>query len=175
MQGQGIIRACDVAKEKVSLIRENVIRMGVHNVKLKKMDATQKQPDWVETADVVIADLPCSGLGVIGHKPDIKYKTTLSDISVLAKQQRKILETVSQYVKPEGTLIYSTCTIAPEENEEQVEWIRQNLPFHPVSIEEQLPEKLRGLTGERGFLQILPSMAGGDGFFVAVFQKERTS
>lgn len=175
MQGQGTIRACDIAKEKVSMIRENVIRMGVHNVKLKKMDATQKQPDWIETADVVIADLPCSGLGVIGHKPDIKYKTTLSDISVLAKQQRKILETVSQYVKPGGTLIYSTCTIAPEENEEQVEWIRQNLPFHPVSIEEKLPEKLRGMTGEQGFLQILPSMAGGDGFFVAVFQKERTS
>jgi 16S rRNA (cytosine967-C5)-methyltransferase len=172
MEGQGLIRACDIAKDKVSLIRENLIRMGIHNVKLKKQDATVLLEPWIETADVVIADLPCSGLGVIGHKADIKYKTKPEDIPVLARQQQKILKTACQYLKPGGTFLYSTCTIAPEENEQQAAWIVQNLPLKAVSIEDSLPQPLRHRTGEKGYLQILPSMAGGDGFFVAVFQKE---
>ncbi len=170
MKGEGLILACDIAKDKLTLIRQNLIRTGIHNVKLKKQDATSLREEWVGKADVVIADLPCSGLGVIGHKADIKYKTKESDITVLARQQRRILQTVHRYVRPEGILMYSTCTMTPEENEEQVSWIQEHLPFRACSIEDQLPEVLKGKTGEQGYIQILPTYAGGDGFFLAVFR-----
>ncbi len=171
MQGEGTIIACDVHEKKVSLIRQNLIRTGIHNVKLKKNDALKLREEWIDSADVVIADLPCSGLGVIGKKADIKYKTKPEDIVSLARQQRKMLSVVSQYVKSGGILVYSTCTIAQEENQENREWILQNLPFEACSIEADLPEVLRGKTGEDGYIQLLPSETGTDGFFVSMFQK----
>lgn len=172
MNGEGLIRACDLTKDKVSLIRQNLIRTGFHNVKLKKHDAMEFLPEWEKTADVVVADLPCSGLGVIGHKADIKYKTKPQDIKVLAEQQRKILQTVYRYVKPGGTLLYSTCTIAPEENERQAEWILQNLPFEAVSLEDAVPAVAKCETAGDGYIQILPDLAGGDGFFLAAFRRK---
>ena len=172
MNGEGLIRACDLTKDKVSLIRQNLIRTGFHNVKLKKHDAMEFLPEWEKTADVVVADLPCSGLGVIGHKADIKYKTKPQDIKALAEQQRKILQTVHRYVKPGGTLLYSTCTIAPEENERQVEWIQQNLPFEAVSLEDIVPAVANCETAGDGYIQILPDLAGGDGFFLAAFRRK---
>lgn len=172
MNGEGLIRACDLTKDKVSLIRQNLIRTGFHNVKLKKHDAMEFLPEWEKTADVVVADLPCSGLGVIGHKADIKYKTKPQDIKALAEQQRKILQTVYRYVKPGGTLLYSTCTIAPEENERQAEWILQNLPFEAVSLEDIVPTVAKCETAGDGYIQILPDLAGGDGFFLAAFRRK---
>lgn len=172
MNGEGLIRACDLTKDKVSLIRQNLIRTGFHNVKLKKHDAMEFLPEWEETADVVVADLPCSGLGVIGHKADIKYKTKPQDIKALAEQQRKILKTVYRYVKPGGTLLYSTCTIATEENEQQAEWILQNLPFERVSLENVVPAAAKCETAKEGYIQILPDLAGGDGFFLAAFRRK---
>lgn len=172
MNGEGLIRACDLTKDKVSLIRQNLIRTGFHNVKLKKHDAMEFLSEWEETADVVVADLPCSGLGVMGHKADIKYKTKPQDIKALAEQQRKILQTVHRYVKPGGTLLYSTCTIAPEENEQQAEWILQNLPFEAVSLEDAVPDAVKCETAGDGYIQILPDLAGGDGFFLAAFRRK---
>ena len=154
MHGEGLIRACDLTKEKVTLIRQNLI------------------PEWEETADVVVADLPCSGLGVIGHKADIKYKTKPEDIRALAVQQRKILKNVYRYLKPGGTLLYSTCTIAPEENEEQAAWIAEKLPLEPVMLKTLLPESVLGECAEKGYLQVLPDLAGGDGFFLAAFRRK---
>lgn len=172
MNGEGLIRACDLTKDKVSLIRQNLIRTGFHNVKLKKHDAMEFLPEWEKTADVVVADLPCSGLGVIGHKADIKYKTKPQDIRALAEQQRKILQTVYRYVKLGGTLLYSTCTIAPEENERQAEWILQNLPFEAVSLEDIVPTVAKCETAGDGYIQILPDLVGGDGFFLAAFRRK---
>lgn len=171
MEAQGLIHACDITQAKLTLIRQSLIRMGIHNVKLKRNDALQLRQEWVETADLVVADLPCSGLGVIGKKPDIKYKTRPEDILSLARQQKKILTIASRYVRPGGYLLYSTCTIAPEENQEQVDWIKEELPFQMISMEEHLPQIFQGQTGAEGYLQILPSMTGGDGFFVSIFQK----
>ncbi len=173
MEGEGRIWACDLREEKVALIRQNLIRTGIHNVKLKKQDACVLREEWLDAADVVIADLPCSGLGVIGGKCDIKYKTKPEDIMSLAKKQRKILSVVSRYVKPGGMLIYSTCTMAQEENEQNVSWILDTLPFHAVSLEEKLPEILKGKTGEKGYIQILPTAAMSDGFFVSAFQRKK--
>ena len=151
---------------------QNLIRTGFHNVKLKKHDAMEFIPEWEETADVVVADLPCSGLGVIGHKADIKYKTKPEDIRALAVQQRKILKNVYRYLKPGGTLLYSTCTIAPEENEEQAAWIAEKLPLEPVMLKTLLPESVLGECAEKGYLQVLPDLAGGDGFFLAAFRRK---
>ena len=132
-------------------------------------DARVYREEWEGMADVVIADLPCSGLGVSGRKCDIKYKTKPSDIKKLAMLQREILKNAARYVKPGGRLVYSTCTVTHEENPENYRWICSNLPFESEDIEEALPECLKGMTGHNGYIQVLPHMAGTDGFFVASF------
>lgn len=168
----GQVISCDLTKEKIALLHENCQRLGYDNVTILINDATVLREEWIEKADVVIADLPCSGLGVIGKKCDIKYKTAKEDILSLAKLQRQILSVVSRYVKPGGKMIFSTCTIVPEENQENVAWIEENLPFHLTSMEERLPEPLKNHTGAKGYLQILPDMADTDGFFLSCFIKD---
>ena len=102
------------------------------NVRTEVWDAREPDPAWYGKADIVIADLPCSGLGVIGRKPEIKYQASPEQIRDLAALQRQILTVASQYVKPGGKLVYSTCTISPEENERQRQWILASLPFSGV-------------------------------------------
>lgn len=173
LEGTGTVVAADILPEKKRRIIENIQRLHVSNVLPVVNDARTFKEEWEEQADVVIADLPCSGLGIIGKKSDIKYKTKEEDILTLAALQKEILKTAARYVKPGGRLVYSTCTIAREENEENAAWIVKNLPFTGISIEETLPEKLQGGTGEKGYLQIMPNETGTDGFFVAAFQKKR--
>lgn len=168
----GMVLSGDLTKEKTDYIRENVKRLGYKNIQIFENDAAKFRQEWEEKADVLLADLPCSGLGVMGKKCDIKYKTTKEDILALAQIQRDILKTVVRYLKKGGTLVYSTCTIAREENQDNVQWIKENLSLEPVSIEERLPKPLQGFTGKEGYLQILPHMAQTDGFFVAVFRKK---
>lgn len=167
----GQVVSCDLTEEKTERIYENKKRLGFENVTIYRNDATVLRKEWVEMADVVIADLPCSGLGVIGKKCDIKYKTTKEDILQLAKLQRQILSVVSNYLKTGGRLIFSTCTMTKSENQENAEWMGKNLSLRPVSLEDKLPEKLQGLTGARGYLQILPDMAATDGFFLSCWEK----
>jgi len=168
----GKVLSCDLSEEKTERICENRKRLGFENVEIYVNDATVLREEWIGKADIVIADLPCSGLGVIGKKCDIKYKTTKEDIWSLAKLQRQILSVVSGYVKTGGRLIFSTCTMTKSENQENAEWIEKNLSLRPVSIEERLPEKLKGLTGKKGYLQILPDMANTDGFFFSCWEKQ---
>lgn len=171
LNGTGKVISCDLTELKTKLIRDNVMRNGFENVDVHVFDALVFNEEWENSADIVIADLPCSGLGVIGKKCDIKYKTKEEDIESLSKIQKQILKNVSKYVKKGGRLIFSTCTIAEQENEENVKWIRENLPFSSVSIEEDLPLVLKGVTGENGYLQVLPYMAETDGFFISAFIK----
>lgn len=170
LQGQGKLMSCDISDKKIELIRENLERTGAESVELYPQDARMLQKEWMETVDVLIADLPCSGLGVLGGKCDIKYHTEWEDVQALAKLQREILQVVSQYVKPGGVLLYSTCTIGSEENQKNAEWIQSRLPFHFESIEDSLPEPLKGRTGTKGYLQILPT-DHTDGFFIAKFRR----
>ncbi len=116
----GFVEARDLTEKKVALIRENSKRCGLTNLEAKVADATVFYPEDEEAADVVLADVPCSGLGVLGKKPDIKYRITLEETKALARLQRQILDTVCRYVKPGGKLLYSTCTVNPMENEENV-------------------------------------------------------
>ncbi len=171
LRGTGHVWACDLTERKVSLIRENLERTGFSNVETVVHDACVYEEKWEQKADLVIADLPCSGLGVIGRKPDIRYRVTPEEITGLQRLQRQILSVVSRYVKPGGRLIYSTCTITREENEENVRWIQTHLPFVLTPLTGTLPEGLRGGTAEKGWLQLLPGVHGCDGFFLSQFRR----
>ena len=122
----------------------------------------------VKKADIVIADLPCSGLGVIGKKPDLRYRAAPEGIESLIRLQRRILDCVQAYVKPGGTLVYSTCTVNPGENEENVYRFLEEYPeFRPADIKDRLCEELKGSVTDGGFLQLLPGIHQSDGFFIA--------
>lgn len=147
----GRVEARDLTEYKKALIEENIQRSGRKNIGAVVWDARKPDEASIEKADVVLADLPCSGLGVIGRKPDIKYKVTPEQIQQLAQLQREILATIHTYPKVGGTLLYSTCTISREENQENVRWFLENYPYE--------------LEGEAE--QLLPGLHNLDGFFFA--------
>ena len=161
------MEARDLTEYKVKLMKENIERSGLINMNAIQADATVFYPASVEKADVLLADLPCSGLGVIGRKPDIRYKMTPAKQAEIVKLQRKILDTVYQYVKVGGTLIYSTCTIGAEENQYNLKWFLENYPFKLESIDPYICEELRSKTTQAGYLQLLPGVHKTDGFFLA--------
>lgn len=168
LDGTGMVEARDLTEYKVSLIKENTDRVGALNIKAKQQDALILDEASINKADIVIADLPCSGLGVIGRKADIKYKTSPENLSELVKLQREILSQVYKYVKIGGTLIYSTCTINKEENEENVSWFTKTFPFETEDLSPYLPSKLYGKNElEKGYIQLLPGTHMTDGFFIA--------
>ena len=131
---------------------KNIERLGISNIDVQVYNALDKDDSLVGKADIVIADLPCSGLGIMGRKPDIRYNISPEKISDIIRLQRDILEVVSMYVKPGGTLVYSTCTINRSENEDNADWICTSL----------------GFTRDGEYVQMLPSPdKDNDGFFVA--------
>jgi 16S rRNA (cytosine967-C5)-methyltransferase len=173
LQGTGHVEARDLTDYKVNLIQENILRSGVSNMEAVKWDATVLNEDSVDKADIVIADLPCSGLGVIGKKTDLKYKMTKETQDELVQLQRQILSKVVAYVKEDGTLIYSTCTIHEGENMGNVHWFLKEYPqFELTSIEEFLCDDLKLSVQEKGCLQLLPGVHQSDGFFIAKFKKK---
>ncbi len=167
MMGYGTVEARDLTEYKVELIEENIKRLNVINVRAVCQDATVFDRNSIEKADIVLADVPCSGYGVIGKKTDIKYKVTAQKQEDLIILQRKILHNASSYVKIGGTLVYSTCTIGREENENNIEWFVKNYPYELESLNPYLPKELTGETTEKGYLQLLPGVHKTDGFFIA--------
>lgn len=165
---RGHVEARDLTLYKTELIRENIARIGLDNVSAVCMDASVYDDASKEKADIVIADLPCSGLGVLGKKTDLKYKASEDGIRSLVSLQRKILSVVKDYVKPGGSLVYSTCTVNPEENAENVYWfLENNTEFELGDITECVCEQLRSSVTEKGCLQLLPGIHDSDGFFIA--------
>lgn len=165
--GKVVIR--DLTCQKAELIRENIARSGFKNVSVQIHDALVTDEAWAGMADIVLADLPCSGLGIIGRKPDIKYRMTEEKLMKLAALQRDMLTVVQSYVKPGGKLIYSTCTINRKENEENAAWFLDRFPFEPIDFS--------GKTGnlepiKPGMLQLLPGIHPCDGFFIAAFRRK---
>ena len=138
MDGSGMVEARDLTEYKVSLIEENIERHGLTNMTAVQMDATIFDEASVEKADVLICDLPCSGLGVMGKKTDIRYKMTADKQKDLVQLQRQILDTVHTYVKKGGVLIYSTCTIHKGENAGNVDWFVKKYPEFEVVYSEQM-------------------------------------
>lgn len=155
MKGSGMVEARDLTDYKVGLIEENIRRSCAENVRAVRMDATVLDERSVGRADVVLADLPCSGLGVLGRKRDLKYRMSREQQEELTALQRRILDTVWRYVKPGGTLLYSTCTVHREENEGNVRWF---LARHPFVLKEQV--------------QTLPGVDPCDGFYVAKMERK---
>ena len=169
---EGMVIARDLSDMKVSFIEENAGRMCLDQVRVQVHDALVLDETMIGKADVVIADLPCSGLGIIAKKRDIKYNVTPESLKELQELQRQMLNVVSQYVKPGGTLIYSTCTINPMENEDNRAYILENLGFEAVSLDEHLPEVLKSETTKNGYLQLIPSVHQTDGFFISKYRRK---
>lgn len=173
-QHAGHVEARDLTESKVALIRENIERTGLTNITAICRDASVPDEASAGQADVVIADLPCSGLGVFGKKPDLKYKASPEGIESLVKLQRQILSCAQAYVKPGGALVYSTCTISPEENEGNVRWFLENCPeFSVDDIREKLAPQLQDSVGADGSIQFLPGVHTSDGFFIARFVRRK--
>lgn len=168
MEGEGEIHACDIHEHKVSLIRSGAQRLGLENITAYLQDAAQPVSQWRETMDAVIADVPCSGYGIIRKKPDIRYKDpdTMKDLPQL---QLAILRNQACYVKPGGVLLYSTCTLVRRENEGVVEaFLKENTEFATE------PLKLPEIFGENtsGMLALVPGQYETDGFFICRMRRK---
>ncbi len=148
MKNRGKVISFDIFEHKVELIKKSAERLGITIIDAKLHDASVVCEELIGVADRVLADVPCSGLGVIHKKPDVKWNRKLEDIEGLCEIQKNILQTASQYVKNGGILVYSTCTILPEENRLQIEkFLRKNSEFKMVSEQQILTTK----NGESGF------------------------
>lgn len=172
LRGTGEVEARDLTAYKIGLIEENIKRHHVKQIKAVQADATVFDAELVDSFDIVMADLPCSGLGVIEKKTDIKYKASKEKILELAALQRTILKQAASYVKPGGTLIYSTCTITPQENKENREWFLSQFDYLPDSLDDYLPKELHSNETKEGYLQLLPGIHGCDGFYIARFKRK---
>ena len=168
MENRGEIVSCDIHPHKIALLEKGAARLGIENLHARVQDATTRCEEFVGQMDVVVADVPCSGLGVIRKKPDIRYKA-LAPIERLPQVQRAILENVSAYVKPGGVLLYSTCTVLRRENEAVAQAFLQ---AHPEFSAETLPipDGLR-VTDPR-FVTLLPGQHDCDGFFICKMRKQ---
>ena len=167
MAGKGSITSCDVHKHKTVLIQNGAARLGIENLTARHQDATVFEPAWENAMDAVIADVPCSGYGIIRKKPDIRYKDpdTMKDLPAL---QLAILQNQARYVKPGGLLLYSTCTLVRAENEGVVERFLQLHPefsLEPLPLPAPLPENTSGM------LALVPGEYDTDGFFISRLRK----
>ncbi len=167
MAGTGSILSCDIYEHKAMLIESGAQRLGMTNVTARCLDATCHVPEWEGQLDAVIADVPCSGLGIIRKKPDIRYKN-LQEMAALPQLQMQILENVATYVRPGGLLLYSTCTLVRAENEDMVEAF---LKAHPDFYLEPLPLPEVFPQNETGMLALIPGQYDTDGFFIARLRK----
>lgn len=174
LMGTGKVIAGDLTPFKVNLIKENARRCHMDNMEIRCQDALVLVEEEQESYDVVLADLPCSGLGIIGRKKDIKYRMKEQTQKKLVGLQREILKNAWRYVKPGGHLIYSTCTVNYQENQGNVKWIQEHTPMIPESLKPFMPREVweEYPECERGYVQFLPGKLGMDGFFISRFVKE---
>ena len=165
--GTGSVLSCDIHPHKITLMERGAARLGLPNLTARLQDATAFAPELADQMDAVLADVPCSGLGVIRKKPDIRYKD-LAPLGRLPEIQRRILDNVSRYVRPGGVLLYSTCTMLRRENEAVAEAF---LADHPEFAPEPfpLPAALGG--AERAMATLYPHRHGTDGFFICKLRR----
>lgn len=168
MKDRGTLISCDAAKNRLSLIRAAFERIGVSCAQVLENDASVYRDDF-SNADAVLCDVPCSGLGVLAKKPDIRNKT-LEGLQELVLLQQSILETASRYVRPGGRLVYSTCTLNPDENAGVVTAF---LARHPEFTVLPIPNPIPGTDMTDHFATLYPHKTGTDGFFVALMQKKK--
>ena len=171
MNGTGRIQAWDLHEHRVELIAAQARRLGLENIRPMLRDATKYREDLQGKMDAVLLDAPCSGLGFLAEKPDLKIRVNEENVQKLTELQAKLLDTVCKYVKPGGTLVYSTCSILKDENERQAEHFLQCHPeFTEIPLPEVIPEKYRKRR-ERG-LQLLEHRDGLEGFYLIRMRKK---
>ncbi|WP_096440599.1 16S rRNA (cytosine(967)-C(5))-methyltransferase RsmB [Alteribacter populi] len=174
LTGTGAVHSLDIHKHKVSLIEDQAKRLQLHNVNANEIDARKASEYFAkESFDRILVDAPCSGLGVIKRKPDLKWTKSENDVTRLAEIQGDILKGVWPLLKPGGILVYSTCTIDKEENDHVVDTFLTNerRAILDETMQERLPEKMKRLESERGTLQVFPDDRETDGFFIAAIKK----
>lgn len=170
LNNTGKVLAFDLYDKKLDLVRENCERLGITNVTFKEMDATKLEATLVGVADRILIDVPCSGIGIIRKKPEIKWNKKRKDLKQLVLVQREIMKNAWQYLKEGGVMVYSTCTLNKEENEENIEWFLKE--FKDASVETFFVGKGRNLKYDKvGSLTILPDDEM-DGFFVTKIKKD---
>lgn len=168
MDGKGEITSCDIHPHKTALIENGASRLGLNNLTARVQDASEPVASWVGAMDTVIADVPCSGLGIIRKKPDIRYKN-LKELENLPQLQGGILANQASYVKPGGILLYSTCTVLKRENEDVVQAF---LAEHPdFSLEKLLLPEIFP-KNETGMLTLIPGEYDTDGFFICRLRRK---
>ncbi|MCM1143807.1 MAG: 16S rRNA (cytosine(967)-C(5))-methyltransferase RsmB [Blautia sp.] len=173
LMGTGKVLSFDITEKKLARLEENRRRMRKENIEIAMGDACVFNEALYQSADVVLADVPCSGLGVIGKKTDIKYHVSEQSLEEIVLLQKEIVKNAAAYVKPGGILMYSTCTIHSKENEEMVEWICSEFPFTLDKIGKALTAVV-GADEDTGMLQLLPGIHETDGFFLAKLKKRET-
>jgi len=168
LQGQGSITSCDIHPHKIALIQNGAQRLGISNMEAVQYDATEFEPQWKDQMDVVLADVPCSGYGIIRKKPDIRYKDPKM-MEDLPQLQLQILCNQAKYVKPGGTLLYSTCTLLRRENEDVVKaFLQQRDDFYtePLALPSVFPQNTDGM------LTLVPGEYDTDGFFICRLRRK---
>lgn len=173
MENKGRIIARDVYQHKLDLIQQNCKRLGITIVETEIFDAKELDRKMVGKADKVLLDAPCSGLGVLRRKPDMKLKKTADNFDELNKLQQQMLSKAAEYVKPKGVLVYSTCTINKSENIKVIEsFLKNREDFYMDDISKLLPENLDSNTKTKGYVEIFPNIHGIDGFFIARLRRK---
>ena len=168
MGGRGEIVSCDIHPHKAELIRKGAQRLGLENITARVQDASVLVEEWVGQMDAVIADVPCSGLGIIRKKPDIRYKN-LKETENLPELQLSILRNQARYVRPGGVLMYSTCTVLRRENEDvAARFLEENPEFYPEPL--NLPDIFP--KNETGMLTLIPGQWDTDGFFICRMRRK---
>lgn len=174
MGNKGMIISRDIFDHKIKLIEENSKRLGIDIINVENYDALTKDKKLIGKIDYLLLDAPCSGLGLIRRKPEIKWNRLEEDVSILSKLQYDIIDNIKDYIKPGGTLVYSTCTIEKEENINIInKFISENPDFKLKSIYDRFifKENLNSL--KDGYIQLFPHLHNTDGFFIAKLVKER--
>lgn len=172
MENKGEVIARDIHPHKIKLINDSAKRLGMDIVHTELYDATRFDENLSGKADCVLVDAPCTGLGIIRKKPDIKWSKEAEDKKEINELQFKILTVASGYLKNGGSLVYSTCTVEREENEGIVErFLEANRDFKPVDITSLIPEKLAKTSASQGYVQLYPNIDKTDGFFIAKLEK----
>jgi len=173
MQDKGEIIATDIHEHRVGLVEQLAEKLGIKTINTKCMDATEYNPEFEEKFDGIVADVPCSGLGVIRKKTEIKWIADEEEINDLVEIQKAILDNAKRYLKKGGRLVYSTCTTTVEENENMIkEFLEKNKDFKIKDVERCVPEGLKSAIKSEGWLLFLPHEEQTDGFFACVLEKE---
>lgn len=174
MENKGRVIAVDIHEQRLELLKKTRQRVGLTNIEVFAADGTTFDPGT--QADRVLLDAPCTGTGVINRRSDLRYQKEAPDISALVELQRKLLGNAARLTKPGGILVYSTCSLEPEENEENLQWFLQShSEFKPVTLAPFVPPALLEIDREgfdRGWIQLTPTKHNVSGFFVARLEKQ---